>query len=166
MADIDKVLAYIKSITAYGGEDYHKYASGYTADNAKEFEGWLSEQPKVSGVTIWRGYCFEKSYWDNCNVQVGKVIGLPHLTEAVSLPSFTWGEIYSSLFMKMFGNGVGLDNQRKVLFRIHTSGKYFVDITPYLTYKSEEYICMRDTRLKVTIVSNKQEYCFVECVEE
>ena len=57
---------FIKAITSHGGDKGQDYSNFFTAVNAGEFESWLEKQPKVSGVTLYRGYKLEKGFFLSC----------------------------------------------------------------------------------------------------
>ena len=156
---------YIKATTAYGGDDYGNYSHLYTPEKRTAFEDWLAIQPRAAGVTLYRGYCFDRRYWEDCNVEEGDTIGEDQMTAELDLPAFTEGPMRAANYMNEFGGGVGWGGV-KVFFEIRTSGKYFVDISPWSRYPSErEYRCVRDTRLAVVSVSVRGGFTKVVCEE-
>ena len=164
MSNEGKAYAYIKATTSYGGDNYQQYEDGYTSENCKAFEDWLTIQPKASGTTLYRGYCFEEHYWDDCFVMEGSVIGEDQMTAELDLPAFTLGPIRAVNYMNEFGGGVG-NCGIKVLFEIKTSGKYFVDISTHSIYKEDEYRCIRGTKLLVESITQKGGYLHLKCSE-
>ena len=162
---LDPVGAFIKASTAFGGDDYPLYSEGFTEANNAAFERWLEGQVKVTGKTLYRGYCFEDRYWEDTMIEPGSVIGEDQMTQSVLLPGFTEGPLRASLYMNEFGEGVGWGGI-KVLFQIHTKGRYFVDISYLSFYPSEdEYRCVRGTSLLVTQIKPHGGYTEVVCEE-
>ena len=93
---------YIKAITSYVGDKYDDYEQFFTTENEQEFKQWLNKQPKLNGVTIYRGYTFDKQYFEVCFFEVGKIIGEDELTQK-SNPSFTTSLIRASSYIREFG---------------------------------------------------------------
>ena len=165
---MDSIINYIKATTAYGGDDYFKFSRYYTAENMLSFEEWLTKQAKANGITLYRGYCFEESYWNDCSLYFDGdgIITEDQLTAALDLPAFTESLIRASNYMNEFGNSIGDYGDQKVLFEIHTCGKYFVDISCHSHYKSErEYRCVRGTKLHVDSIKNKGSFIHITCTE-
>lgn len=159
-----RAIEYIRATTAYGGDEYGRYSDGYSYLNRIAFEDWLAKQPKASGVTLFRGYCFEEHYWEDCFVQEGSVIGEDQMTAELDLPAFTLGPLRAVNYMGEFGGGVG-NSGTKVFFEIRTTGKYFVDISEHSVYKEHEYRCVRGTRLLVESITQKGGYIHIKCTE-
>lgn len=146
---LNNVEGFIKAITSYGGEDYPQFEEWYTPQNAISFQAWLNCQPKADGVILYRGYTFGRSYFEDADMRLGKVVGVDQLTQE-TLPSFTTDKIRASLYMNEYGE-IGSDDGVRVLFVIRTKGKYFVDISELSHYKEErQYNCVDNVRLKVT----------------
>ena len=164
MTTEEKAIAYIKATTAFGGDDYQNYSGDYSYENRVEFESWLAEQTKASGITLYRGYCFESHYWDDCFVQEGSIIGEDQMTAEMDLPAFTLGQIRAVNYMNEFGGGVG-NCGTKVFFEIQTNGKYFVDISAHSRYKENEFRCVRGTQLLVESITQKGGYIHIKCTE-
>ena len=160
-----EVLAYIRATTSYGGEQYPEYAGGYTEANMSAFEKWLIRQHKAEGVTLYRGYTFDERYWEDCFIEEGCVIGVDQLTAESDIPAFTTSQIRAARYINDYGNGTGRDDVR-VLFKIQTNGRSFVDISPFSIYPEEnEYRCTRKVRLRVDSINRKGGYLNVSCTE-
>ncbi len=145
---LNNVEGFIKAITSYGGEDYPQFEEWYTTQNAISFQVWLNCQPKADGVTLYRGYTFGRSYFEDADMRLGKVIGVDQLTQE-TLPSFTPDLIRASMYVNEYGE-IGSDDGVRVLFVVRTKGKYFVDISELAYYKEErQYNCVNDARLKI-----------------
>lgn len=161
----DSVISYIKATTAYGGDRYPEFEQGYSAHNELQFCLWMNEQPCAEGVTLYRGYSFNETYWEDGMVENGSIIGVDHMTQSPDLPAFTIGPLRAVTYMNEFGE-VSLESRVKVLFEIETTGRYFVNISPWSIYPSElEYRCKETTKLLVTEVKQKGGYLHVKCKE-
>ena len=145
---LNNVEGFIKAITSYGGEDYPQFEEWYTPQNAIRFQAWLKDQPKVSGRTLYRGYTFDKRYFQDANFFVGGFVGVDALTQE-SMPSFTPSILRAARYVNEYGE-VGLDDVVRVVFIIRTNGKAFVDIASFSHYpEEEEHKCTDDVLLKV-----------------
>ena len=163
----EPILSFVKAITSYGGEDYFRYEDSYTQENRDAFERWLEKATKVSGVSLFRGYRFEERYWEDCMIDEGSIIGEDQLTQELDLPAFTTGPLRAVKYMSEFGEGMYVDNSVKVLFEVHTSGKYFVDISEYSRYREEcEHRCIRNTKLLVERIRKRSGFTELVCVEQ
>lgn len=161
----DSVLAYIKATTAFGGDYYPEYEQGYTGHNERQFTLWINDQSGVEGATLYRGYSFNETYWEDGMVEEGSVIGVDQMTQSIDIPSFTKSLIRAVNYMNEFGE-VGLESRVKTLFEIETTGRYFVNISPWSIYPKEgEYRCKEATKLLVTEVKQKGGYLHVKCKE-
>ena len=149
----EAVHDYIKAITSYGGDKYDDYEQFFTPENEQEFKQWLNKQPKLNGVTIYRGYTFDKQYFEDCFFEVGKIIGEDELTQQ-SNPSFTTSLIRAASYIREFGE-TSLSSIQEVLFEIQTTGKYFVDISSLSYYPEENEIKVCDG-FKLKIIGIKQ----------
>lgn len=153
MTHTDKIQGIIKAMTAYGGdcEDYEHF---WNDDNIILFNEWMRQQPKVSGITLYRGYTFDEFYYNEANFRLCSVVGSDALTQGV-LPSFTTDMLRAVGYANEFGE-IGMDNSVKVLFSIKTCGKAFVDISNLSFYKSEnEHKCTDSVKLKVVAFERK-----------
>lgn len=163
---MNTIKEYIKAVTAHGGDDFDSLQHGYTEEGRKAFEAWLDTMPRISGKTLYRGYCFDAQYWNDSCIKVGSSIVVDNMTQSFDLPSFTTELIRAATYMNEFGEGLLLDNRQKVLFRVETSGKYFVDISEFSHYPEErEARCVRDTALRVTDVKRRGGYVELKCTE-
>lgn len=81
---MENVEGFIKAITSYGGEDYLQFEEWYTPQNAIRFQAWLKDQPKVSGRTLYRGYTFDKRYFQDANFFVGGFVGGDGLSSSIT----------------------------------------------------------------------------------
>ena len=61
--NLEKSIAFIKII---------EYAAYLTEANEVSFEAWLSERPKIDGVTLYRGYRLEKSFFEDGDYSWGQ----------------------------------------------------------------------------------------------
>lgn len=162
----EKVKNYILATSAYGGDGYESLSLHYTPEGQEAFENWLEGEPKVSGVTLYRGYNFERRYWEDGMVEEGSVIGVDQMTQGVDLPAFTLGPLRAVNYMNDFGDGVVLGDGQKVLFEVETTGRAFVDISRYSFYpKEDEHRCTRQAQLFVVSVKQKGGYLEVKCRE-
>lgn len=160
---LERLDGVIKAMTAYGG-DCTEYESFWSDENLQLFNLWLTGEPKVKDVTLYRGYSFNETYYNDAAFEVGKVVGVDALTQA-SHPSFTSSMMRAVRYMDEFGD-VGIDGQVRVLFVIHTHGASFVDISARSYYPEEsEYKCQNDVRLKVTGVTRKSGFYQIDLEE-
>lgn len=162
--DIDNFNGIIKAMTAYGGEchDFDKY---WNDENVALFKWWMSVNPKVSDVTLYRGYTFDARYFEEANIEEGKQIGVDSLTQDI-MPAFTTDKIRATIYMNEFGE-IGLEDSVRVLFVIHTTGKAFVDISELSYYPEEsEYRCTDDVCLLVRSITNRAGYKLIELEEQ
>ena len=153
MTHTDNIQGIIKAMTAYGGdcEDYEHF---WNDDNIILFNEWMRQQPKVSGITLYRGYTFDESYFNDTGIEVGAVIGEDALTQE-SLPSFTSDMLRAANYVNEFGE-TELTCVVKALFVIVTHGKAFVDISRLSYYPEEnEYKCTDSVKLKVVAFERK-----------
>lgn len=154
----EKIEGFVKAITAYGG-DCESYEGYYSEENAMLFLKWLKDQPKVKDTTLYRGYTFNASYFNDGCYDIGAIIGVDALTQE-SLPSFTSEMVRACRYINDFGE-IGFDDTVRVLFTINTHGVSFVDISSMSYYPEEkEFKCLDDVRLKVTSI--KKRGAFVE----
>ena len=144
---MEKHEAYIKAITSYGGDEEQDYAPFFTEENEKAFDLWLKEQPKASGITLYRGYKFDDRYFEDCNLNEGEIV-TPWSLTAWYHPAFTTDELRAVRYINDFGNA--FDDYVKVLFELRTYGKYMVDISELSIYPIEsEYHPTEDAKFKV-----------------
>lgn len=159
-----KALGYIKAMTSYGGDEYPKYMKYYTTENENAYVEWLKEQPKISGKILYRGYTFDEMYFSDGCYEVDSVINVDNLTQDTA-PSFTTDFIRACLYINEYGE-IALEDRVRVLFVIHTKGKYFVDISKYSAYPEEkEYKCCNDLKLRIKSIKRKGGYtemCLIE----
>ena len=160
-----KAIDYIRATTAFGGDEYGRYSDGYSYLNRIAFEEWITRQPKVSGLALYRGYTFNKDYWLDGMVEEGSRIGVDNMTQSLDIPAFTSNLIRASTYMNDFGE-IGLSDTQKALFEVQTKGMFFVDVSEYSVYpKEKEYRCVRDTELRVEKIINKGGFIHVKCTE-
>ena len=161
---LNNVEGFIKAITSYGGEDYPQFEEWYTPQNEILFQEWMKDQPKVEVVTLYRGYTFDRMYFEASNFKVGDVVGVDALTQ-LSFPSFTTSIMRASMYTNEFGE-TGLSDTVKVLFVVHTSGMGFVDVSQLSYYPEEkEFKCGNDTYFRVKSVERKAGYYKIELIE-
>lgn len=153
----------IKALTAFGG-DCLDYAEFYTDDNLALLDKWLQAQPKVSDITLYRGYTFAEGYFNDADFSVGKIIGVDALTQ-VTNPSFTADFLRAVNYIREFGE-IGLENVVEVLFSVKTTGKTFVNISKFSYYKDEqEYKCPNTAKFKVVAIKKTHIYTHIELQE-
>lgn len=146
----EKTLNYIKAITSANGNFYIENEKYNSPENAEAFEEWLKGQPKSNGVTLYRGYCFEKLYWEDIGMTEGGVIDMDALTQSDTPPAFTESLLRAVRYMREFGEGVNLSESVNVLFEVKTEGICFVDISRYSYYPEEgEYRFPKDSNFVV-----------------
>lgn len=148
----DEIIAgFIKAITSYGSDDYKEFEEFYTEKNKVLFNEWLKQQPKVDGITLYRGYVFDTDYFGLEYVNEGDIFGVDNLTQ-LDIPSLS-----KSLLMYCFDFGeITITSKIRVVFEIVTHGKYCVDISGYSFYKKEkEYKCTEDARFVVNKIESK-----------
>lgn len=144
----ETIQGFINAITSYGGDDYDLFEAYYTPQNEIRFQAWLKGQPKVDGVTLYRGYTFDRRYFEDADMKLGGYIGIDQLTQA-NLPSFTTDLFRASMYVNEYGE-IGLDDAVRVLFVIRTHGRGFVDISEYSWHKEErEHKCLDSVRLQI-----------------
>lgn len=144
---------YIKAITSIGGDLEDEYAAYLTEANEASFEAWLSEQPKIDGVTLYRGYRLEKSFFEDGDYSEGAILSPLSLTEGFH-PAFTDSELRAVRYMNEFGTS--LDDYIKILFELHTKGMYMTDVSEHSVYPCEaEHHCCADAKFKVVKTERK-----------
>lgn len=162
---MQKHIGYIKATTSYGGDMYDAYKEYYTDACRDVFETWLATRPKVGGIFLYRGYCFDSRYWEDSHVEEGRVIDVDSLTQSVELPAFTDDYIRAVRYINEFGE-TGLSEIVKVLFEVCLHDRYFVDISEYSVYQEErEYRPVRGMRLYVDKVQKLGNMIKVICSE-
>lgn len=167
MAQIPEIVAnYIKATSAFGGDRYPEFSAYFTNEAAQEFEQWLETQHGVNGKTLYRGYCFERNYWeDGGPYEVGSILTEDSFTQSIELPAFTESPLRASGYMNEFGEGLEVYDRQKVLFEIRTKGKYFVNISGLTLYPSEtEHRCKRGTRVRVVSIK-RTSFIHIICEE-
>ena len=148
---------YIKAITSYGGDEEQDYAPYFTEENEKAFDLWLKEQPKANGITLYRGYKFDDRYFEDCNLNEGEVV-TPWSLTAWYHPAFTTDELRAVRYINDFGNAFD-DDYVKILFKLHTKGKYMVDVSSLSVYPEEsEYHPCQDARFRIVSTGRKGGY--------
>lgn len=154
---MEKIKGIIKAMTAYGGEDYPAFEEHWNDENIALFQQWLKEQPKVSGLTLYRGYTFDRSYFNDAMIEAGRIIGVDQLTQE-QLPSFTTDYMRAARYVNEFGE-VCLSDTVRVLFIIRAHGKAFVDISSLSHYPEEhEFKCTDDVNLYVERVRHTSSF--------
>lgn len=155
---------FLKAITAYGS-DIHTYEGFYTEANKDRFMQWLKEEPKVSDTILFRGYTFDKSYYEDAAFHVGRIIGLDQLTQGSLPPAFTPDLIRAACYVREFGE-TDVSETVSVLFKVKAQGKHFVNISQWSYYPEEhEHRCTYDVRLKVIDLSLNGSYLLVNLEE-
>lgn len=119
---------YIKRITSYGGDEEGRYSSFDDAE--MDFNAWLDEQPKVSGVTLYRGYRLEHELAEA--IMENAILEPLHISELFH-PGFTTSPLRAGVYCNEMGSYLG----QKYLFILETTGKYMVDISKYSVYPEE-----------------------------
>lgn len=149
---MEKHEAYIKAMTSFGGDEERDFAQYYTDEYEQALEEWLVEQPKATGITLFRGYKFDARFFEDCNLNEGEIV-TPWALTAFYHPAFTTDTLRAVKYINEFGNAY--DEYVKVLFELRTSGKYMVNVSELSHYPEEnEYHATKDARFKV--VSNKR----------
>lgn len=160
----ERVVGFIKAMTAYGGDSYAEYEPFWNDQNAALFQAWMTEQPKANGVTLYRGYTFNQTYFDDACLEVGSEVGVDVFTQEF-LPSFTTGILRAVRYINDYGD-VGLEDSVRVLFVVQTRGKAFVDIASLSRYPEEdEYKCLDDVRLRVVSI-DQMAGCYLQITLE
>lgn len=152
--NLEQVKGFINAITSYGGDSYPKFAEFYNDSNKEEYYKWLLEQQKVSDVTLYRGYTFDRRYLEDGLMYVGDdgIVGVDFLTQE-DCPSFTTNYLRATRYIQDYG--CFLSDSQKVMFEIKTRGKWFVDISALSCYPEEhEHKCHPDVRLMVTNIKH------------
>lgn len=156
-------LDYIKAITAKGGDGYDALKQFDTPEHREAFETWLEEQPKINGETIYRGFTFERGYWEDgfYRLEDGRAT-IDNLTSGNNVPAFTTDSVRASIYINEFGNGIGFRDSVRVLFTVKTCGLYCVNVSPYSYYREEkEYRCTRDALFVVEGMVDKGSFIAV-----
>lgn len=154
--------AYIKAITSIGGDLEDEYSEFLTEANEAAFESWLSSQSKVSGKTLYRGYKLDRSFFEDGDYSEGAVILPLSMTEGYH-PAFTDSSLRAAGYISQFG--ATTDDYVKLLFELHTSGKYMVDVSALSVYPCEsEHHCAAEARFK--IVKNERRGAMIQITLE
>ena len=141
-------------MTSYGGEEYATYEAFWNEQNMATFKEWMKRQPKVKRF-LYRGYTFNRQYFEDAGFAVGKVVGMDALTQELSLPSFTTSLMRAVRYITNYGD-VNISDAVRVLFLIEASARAFVDISALSVYPEEqEHKCMDNVRLKVISIKHK-----------
>ena len=162
----DEVAGFIKATSAFGGDHFPEYSQYFTDDASREFDRWLETQPCVSGKTLYRGYCFDRYYWEDGGLyEPGDILTEDNFTQSIELPGFTESQLRAVGYMSEFGEGLEVYDRQKVLFEVRTNGKHFVDLSRLTFYPSEtEHRCKRGTRVKVVSVK-RTSFIHIICEE-
>ena len=161
---MENIEGVIKAMTSYGSQEYENYSHFWNDKDIQSFSNWLLLQPKIKNLVLYRGYSFDRQYFNDANIVKDSVIDTDALTQE-SLPSFTTDLIRACLYINEYGE-IALEDRVRVLFVIHTKGKYFVDISKYSAYSEErEYKCTDNAKLKVISLTEKANYLQIELKE-
>ena len=154
--------AYIKAITSIGGDHEDEYAEYLTQDNEAAFESWLASQPKARDKTLYRGYKLDRSFFEDGDYSEGAILFPLSITEGFH-PAFTDSSLRAAGYISQFG--ATTDDYVKLLFELHTSGKYMVDVSALSVYPCEsEHHCIADARFK--IVKNERRGALIQITLE
>ena len=146
---MEKHEAYIKALSAIGGDMEDEYSAYLTEEYEQAYDTWLKGQPKVSGVTLYRGYTFDKRFFEEGLWGEGEVVSQYALSAGFH-PAFTLSPMRAAIYINDYGNAYDEFERVKVLFELHTSGKYMVDVSALSIYPQEdEHHCTEDAKFKV-----------------
>lgn len=141
--------AYIKAITAIGGDMEEEYSCYLTEECEHAFESWLRTQPKANGVTLYRGYTFDRGFFEEGLWEEGGIVSQYSLSAGFH-PAFTLSPMRAAIYINDYGNAYDELDRVKVLFELRTKGKYAVDVSALSVYPQEdEYHVTEDARFKV-----------------
>ena len=141
----ETIQGFINAITSYGGDDYDLFEAYYTPQNEIRFQAWLKGQPKVDGVTLYRGYTFDRRYFEDADMKLGGYIGIDQLTQA-NLPSFTTDLFRASMYVNEYGE-IGLDELGIEPIEVQQYGNITTPSSDVLTYRY-------DRRLPTFVTTN------------
>ena len=147
-----------------GALDYDKYSSFFNDENEKHFLKWMRYQRKETGL-FYRGYTFNKMYFEDCNFEVGKIIGIDELTQDIYLPALTRSKMRAALYTRGYGE-ICFDSSEKVVFEIEAVGKHIVDISKYSHYpKESECRCTPLFKCKIAEIKKMGGYLKIKAIE-
>lgn len=152
---MEKHEAYIKALSAIGGDMEDEYSAYLTEEYEQAYDAWLKEQPKVNGVTLYRGYTFDERFFNDGYWEVGETISQYALSAGFH-PAFTISPLRAVKYINDYGNAYDEFAKVRVLFELRTSGKYMVNVSALSVYPQEdEHHCTEDAKFKVLSMERK-----------
>lgn len=155
-----EVDGFIKAYTAKGGPDYGFFSQFYSTANAEKTKRWMDDQPKLDGVSVFRGSQMLSGDIVNFIVYEGWKKGETIIpTELISdNPSGLLAFSRQSSRVLSYGGSTpkpkaGYDRFENepitVKFEVETAGVNFVDITKLSHYPEEqEAVAKKNARFK------------------
>ena len=155
-----EVDGFIKAYTAKGGPDYRFFSQFYNTENAEKTKKWMDDQPKLDGVSVFRGSQMLSGDIVNFIVYEGWKAGETIIpTELISgNPSGILAFSKQSTRVLSYGGTTPkpkpeydrFENEPiTVKFEVETSGVNFVDIARLSHYPEEqEAVAKKNARFK------------------